>query len=220
MLTLWDLLPKPKRPKPPAHPRPREGVHAINPPHQPRPAPEPTVAPRPQPTGANGEDNHAHDPVPLICTQISPPAPATPDAPREPMAARYLRMQREMLRLHHVRVRKWRSSSSGVAWQVFYRDGSVSRLIESPRPRGPVSAAIFLHEIGHHAIGFGIHKPRCLEEYLAWQFALEHMHAYAITVTPAVESRVRESLQYAVAKARRRGLKNIPLQLLPYLNPQ
>ena len=61
-----------------------------------------------------------------------------------------------------VGVRKWRSSMSGVAWQVTYRDGTVARLIESPRPRGPVSAAIFLHEIGHHAIGLGRFRPRCL----------------------------------------------------------
>lgn len=151
-------------------------------------------------------------PVQRPAVAIRGPAPA-----RVTMAERYERVTREMLATHGVRVRKWRSSMSGVAWQVVYRDGSMSRLIESPRPRGPMSAAIFLHEIGHHAIGFGVYKPRCLEEYHAWVFALEQMRAHGLNVTEAVEKRMRESLQYAVWKARRRGIKRIPAELLPYL---
>jgi hypothetical protein len=134
------------------------------------------------------------------------------------MAERYESMTREMLRAHEVRVRKWRSSMSGVAWEVHYRDGTVSRLIEAPRPKGPMSAAVFLHEIGHHAIGFGVHRPRCLEEYHAWAFAIDQMRAHGLNVTPAVERRMRESLQYAVWKARRRGIRRIPAELLPYLD--
>ncbi|MEM9660813.1 MAG: hypothetical protein AAF937_00720 [Planctomycetota bacterium] len=129
-------------------------------------------------------------------------------------------MTRSMLREHRVRVRKWRSSSSGVAWQVTYRDGSVSRLIECPRPRGPVSAAIFLHEIGHHAIGFDTYKPRCLEEYHAWMFALTQMERWGLHITDRVHSRVSDSLRYAVAKARRRGLKVIPAELVCYVEPR
>ena len=134
------------------------------------------------------------------------------------MAERYEAMTREMLARHNVRVRKWRSSMSGVAWAVHYENGRVSRLIEAPRPKGPMSAAIFLHEIGHHAIGFGVYRPRCLEEYHAWVFSLEQMRAHGLNVTPAVERRMRESLQYAVWKARRRGIKRIPAELLPYLD--
>ncbi|MBK7405288.1 MAG: hypothetical protein IPJ41_11820 [Phycisphaerales bacterium] len=115
-----------------------------------------------------------------------------------------------MLALHAVRVRKWRSSSSGVAWQVVYRDGAVSRLIEAPRPRGPVSAAIFLHEIGHHAIGFSTYKPRCLEEYHAWRFALAEMERWGLPITARVRARVRDSLRYAVEKAERRGIRRVP----------
>lgn len=107
---------------------------------------------------------------------------------------------------------------SGVAWELRYRDGSVSRLIEAPRPRGPVSAAIFLHEIGHHAIGFDRYKPRCLEEYHAWAFSLQQMERLGLNVTPAVHRRVRESLRYAVAKARRRGLRRIPEELVRYVH--
>lgn len=142
------------------------------------------------------------------------------DATPTPAQDRYATMTRHMLREHGVRVRKWRSASSGVAWQVTYRDGSVSRLIESPRPRGPVSAAIFLHEIGHHAIGFDRYKPRCLEEYHAWMYSLEQMERWEIAITDRVRDRVHDSLHYAVAKARRRGLKKLPIELVPYLKPR
>jgi hypothetical protein len=144
-------------------------------------------------------------------------APARQPAPNS-MAARYSELERRMLKQYGVRVRKWRTSMSGVAWQVTYQDGSVSRLLESPRPRGPMSCAIFLHEIGHHAIGFKTYKPRCLEEYHAWKFAIDTMEAEGLNVTDRVRQRMRDSLRYAVAKAARRGLKKIPGELLPYLD--
>lgn len=121
-----------------------------------------------------------------------------------------------MLAQYGIRVRKWRSSMSGCAWIVTYRDGSVSRLIESPKPKGPMSAAIFLHEIGHHAIGFNVHKPRCLEEYHAWAWSLSAMEAHGITITDRVRQRMHDSLAYAVAKAKRRGIKRLPPELVPY----
>ena len=142
-------------------------------------------------------------------------------AQREPTAAeRYRTLERSMLAAYGIRVRKWRTSTSGVAWQVFYRDGTTSRLIESPRPRGPVSAAVFLHEIGHHAIGFDTYKPRCLEEYHAWRFALEQMPLHDIEITPRVRRRVRDSLRYALDKAIRRGLRNIPAEVLACIAEQ
>ena len=142
-------------------------------------------------------------------------------APRRegPMAKRYQQVQREMLARYGVRVRKWRSSMSGVAWQLTYQDGSIARLIESPRPVGPMSAAVFLHEIGHHAIGFNRYSPRCLEEYHAWQFAIETMHERGLNVTRAVMKRRHESLRYAIDKAVRRGLKSLPQELEPFLVP-
>ncbi|MFG0307146.1 MAG: hypothetical protein ACF8Q5_13120 [Phycisphaerales bacterium JB040] len=132
------------------------------------------------------------------------------------MRARYEAVTRDMLTTHGVRVRKWRSSMSGVAWQVTYRDGTVSRLIEAPRPRGPMSAAIFLHEIGHHAIGFKTYTPRCFEEYKAWEWSLHAMETHGLNITERVHRRMRESLEYALAKARRRGLKRIPVELIDY----
>ena len=136
----------------------------------------------------------------------------------EGMQARYESVTREMLREYGVRVRKWRSSMSGVAWQVTYRDGTVSRLIEAPRPEGPMSAAVFLHEIGHHAIGFKTYTPRCFEEYKAWEWSLNAMEAHGLNVTDRVHQRMRESLEYALAKAKRRGLKRIPVELLEYFD--
>lgn len=133
-------------------------------------------------------------------------------------AKRYEAMARAMLREHQIRVRKWRKSSSGVAWQLTARDGSVTRLIESPRPRGPMSAAVFLHEVGHHAIGFDTYKPRCLEEYHAWMYALAQMQRWDIPIPEAVTNRVHDSLHYAIGKAVRRGLRSLPSELSPYIH--
>lgn len=76
--------------------------------------------------------------------------------------------------------------------------------------------AVFLHEVGHHAIGFNRFKPRCLEEFHAWDWALQTMHDRGLNITEAVRFRMHLSLWYALAKARRRGLRQIPPELLPF----
>jgi hypothetical protein len=139
--------------------------------------------------------------------------------PKTAMAERYEEITRQMLQLHGVRVRRWRNSMSGLAWQIQYQDGRIAKLIESPRPRGPMSAAVFLHEIGHHAIGFNVYKPRCLEEYHAWVYSLQQMEALGLNITDSVRCRMHQSLRYAVQKAQRRGIKELPLELLPYTKP-
>lgn len=131
--------------------------------------------------------------------------------------ARYDEVTREMLAQYQVRVRKWRTSMTGMAWEVHYRDGTIARLIEAPRPKGPMSAAVFLHEIGHHAIGFHRYRPRCLEEYHAWAWALAAMERAELNVTDSVRLRMHESLHYAIAKARRRGLRELPMELAPFV---
>lgn len=136
---------------------------------------------------------------------------------RESAAQRYDRVVAEMVVRYGVKVRRWRKSMSGVAYEIEYRDGTRRRLIESPRPRGPLSMAIFLHEIGHHAIGLGRYKPRCLEEYHAWMFSLRAMEEHRLEVTDKVRTRVRRSLEYAVSKAARRGIKNLPPELHEYI---
>lgn len=135
---------------------------------------------------------------------------------RPTMQQRYDALVLEMKRAYGFRVRKWRNSSTGCAWEVHYADGTISRLLESPYPRGPMSCAIFLHEVGHHAIGLRRYKPRCLEEYHAWRWAIETMRRKKFNVTANVEKRMAESLKYALAKARRRGLKRIPSELAPF----
>lgn len=141
-------------------------------------------------------------------------------AARPSMQERYDALVAEMKRVHGFRVRKWRRGTSGVAWILQYEDGTTRRLIESPYPRGPISCAVFLHEVGHHAIGLGVHRPRCLEEHLAWEWSLATMRARGFSVTPAVERRVEEAMRYAVVKALRRGLKRLPAELVRYAPPE
>lgn len=153
---------------------------------------------------------------------VAPPTRSEPATPRRRasstgMQARYDDLVRTMKRTHGVRVVRWRSSTSGCAWQVHYADGTTARLIESPYPRGPMSCAVFLHEIGHHAIGFGTYRPRCLEEYHAWRWSFEAMIAEGLNITEAVRRRRDEALHYAVRKAARRGLKRLPIELAPFV---
>jgi len=151
-----------------------------------------------------------------------PPRPAPtqrPDkAPPNSMRAKYDALVQECLAEHGVRVRKWRSSMSGVAWEVHYADGRIARLIESPRPKGPMSAAVFCHEIGHHAIGFNVYSPRCLEEYMAWRWAIGEMERRGLNVSERVRTRMLESVRYAVRKSHRRGLRTLPRDVAQYLH--
>lgn len=139
-------------------------------------------------------------------------------ARRDSMQKRYDALVEEMKGRFGLRVRRWRSSMTGCAWIVRYDSGREARLIESPYPRGPMSAAVFLHEVGHHAIGFRTYSPRCLEEFHAWMWALAAMRERGLNVTQAVERRVSLSLHYAIAKARRRGLRSIPEELQPFVS--
>ncbi len=134
----------------------------------------------------------------------------TTQSATETMQQRYDRVTSEMKSKYNIKVRKWRSSSTGCAWEIHYKDGSIQRYIESPQPRGPMSVAIFLHEVGHHAIGLGKYTPRCLEEYYAWAWSLDRMREYNLNITSRVERRVAASLRYAIDKAKRRGLKVVP----------
>ena len=123
---------------------------------------------------------------------------------------------RLMKKRHRVRVRKWRRSMSGCAWRVDYSDGTSVNWIESPRPRTPLSLAIFLHEVGHHVIGFERFKRRCEEEYHVWEWALAQMRALGVEPDERVQRRFELSMQYAVGKALRRGIKQLPEPLLRF----
>jgi hypothetical protein len=127
--------------------------------------------------------------------------------------ADFSRIVRRAKNRYDVKVRRWRSSMSGAAWRVYHHDGQVVNWIEAPRPRTPISLAIFLHEVGHHAIGFEKYKKRCEEEYHVWLWALAEMRRSGVQPDERVKRRFDLSMRYAVAKAMRRGIKSLPATL-------
>jgi hypothetical protein len=118
---------------------------------------------------------------------------------------------------HDIRVRKWRRNMSGCAWRVYHHDGRVVNWIEAPVPRTPISLAIFLHEVGHHVIGFERYKKRCEEEYHVWVWAVNQMRKLGVEPDDKVMRRFELSMQYAVGKAMRRGIKQLPDSLTQFL---
>jgi hypothetical protein len=118
---------------------------------------------------------------------------------------------------YDIRIKKWRRNMSGCAWRVYHADGRVVNWIEAPVPRTPISLAIFLHEVGHHVIGFDRYKRRCEEEYHVWIWALDQMKELGITLDERVNRRFALSMEYAVGKAVRRGLKILPEPLMQFL---
>lgn len=163
------------------------------------------------------------------------PAPARPAARARPARAKaaagakrpakrvsarqaaYDAVVEEMKATYGFRVRKWRRSMSGCAWELLYRDGRRQRMLESPYPKSPLSCSIFLHEVGHHAIGLGVVRPRCLEELKAWEWSIAAMEARGLEVDEKVRDRFRRSMEYAVAKASRRGIKSLPDELVRFV---
>jgi hypothetical protein len=117
---------------------------------------------------------------------------------------------------HDIRVKRWRRHMSGCAWQVRHADGRVVRWIESPYPRTPISLSLFLHEVGHHAIGFETYSIRCEEEFHAWNWAIEQMQSMGIGLDEKVQRRYELSMRYEVAKAIRRGGEEIPEELMRF----
>ncbi|MGC8560193.1 MAG: hypothetical protein ACP5O1_05875 [Phycisphaerae bacterium] len=126
------------------------------------------------------------------------------------------RLVNEMKQAFGISIRKWRQSMSGVAYELHYSNGDVKRLISSPHPRSPVSACIFLHEVGHHAIGFRKFRPRCLEEYHVWQWAFEQMRLREIPIDGRVERHYRRSMHHYVCLAKKRGLRQVPPELIEF----
>lgn len=126
---------------------------------------------------------------------------------------RYAREARDLLRQHSVCVCHWRSNMTGIAWI-----GHPARAIEAPHPKSPMSFAVLAHEVGHQSLGKV--RPRWREEQLAWQFAIDAMQSRDIPVTANVLERYSSSMRYALSKALRRGLKQIPPELVPFLTDE
>jgi hypothetical protein len=122
-------------------------------------------------------------------------APARPRTNRA-LPDCYFQLVEDLKSRYKISIRKWRSHMSGVAYELTYRDGRIKRLISAPRPRSPVSAAIFLHEVGHHAVGFRRYSPRCLEEYYVWQWTFREMLARNIPITPRVLRHYQRSMYH------------------------
>jgi hypothetical protein len=129
----------------------------------------------------------------------------------------FSRIVEKMKRKYQLKVRKWRTTMSGCAWRVYHHDGRAVNWIESPFPKTPISLAIFLHEVGHHAIGFQTYKKRCEEEYHVWVWAINQMHRLGVEPDKRVRRRFELSMQYAVGKAMRRGLKLLPEPLTQFV---
>ena len=67
-----------------------------------------------------------------------------------------------------------------------------------------MSCAVFLHEVGHHAIGLSSIKPRCLEEKRAWDWSLEEMRKHIGVDSLAFIS--MDGLYRAVGEAKRNAV--------------
>ena len=118
---------------------------------------------------------------------------------------------------YDIRIHRWRKSMSGCAWRAYHCDGRVLNWIECPVPKTPISLAIFLHEVGHHVIGFDRYKRRCEEEYHVWLWAIGEMRRLGVEPNEKVLKRFNLSMQYAVGKAMRRGIKELPTTLTQFL---
>jgi hypothetical protein len=168
-------------------------------------APAAPASPRPVRTQARG----LRQPQ----TSVLPPH-AGGAARRTALPPVYAAMVGDLKARYKISIRKWRSHMAGVAYELTYRDGRIKRLVSAPRPRSPVSAAIFLHEVGHHAVGFRRYSPRCLEEYYVWQWTFREMTARGIPVTHRVLRHYRRAMYHYVHRARL--AHPLPPELAPF----
>src|SRR5438552_1659778 len=129
----------------------------------------------------------------------------------------YAPIVQSLKRRYDIRIRRWRKTMSGAAWRVYHCNGRVINWVESPYPKTPISLAIFLHEVGHHVIGFERYNRRCEEEYHVWLWAITEMRRLGIEPDEKVHRRFDLSMRYAVGKAMRRGIKELPNTLEQFL---
>jgi hypothetical protein len=129
-----------------------------------------------------------------------------------PLPPDYDRLVRELKHRYKISIRKWRTHMSGISYELTYRDGRIKRLIAAPRPRSPVSACIFLHEVGHHAIGFRRYPSRCLEEHYVWLWTFREMEARGIPITHGVMKHFKRSMYHYVRRAHNRR-EHVPPEL-------
>jgi len=87
--------------------------------------------------------------------------------------------------------------------------------IEIPNPKTEKSFAICLHEIGHKVLKHNKGKKRFIEEFEAWNYALNVFRILEIPIKNNVRNRYKKSIRYSISKAVRRGLnpKKIPSEI-------
>lgn len=103
-----------------------------------------------------------------------------------------------LLRESGCTVRKWRKNATGTAYT-----SSADWGIESPEPRGPISFAVFAHEVGHQMLHRHNSAPRWQEELEAWEYAVDQFSRFQLDAKGVRERMVR-SLRYAAAKTSKR----------------
>lgn len=113
---------------------------------------------------------------------------------------RWEKAGRDLLDTHAVRVRKWRTNSTGIAF-------SDRREIECPKPKGVISFIVLAHEVGHCVLHCRNGKyPRWREEVEAWQFALNVLDEYDLPGYERAHEFASGGIRYAFRKAVRRGV--------------
>lgn len=163
----------------------------------------------------------------VVTAAPSPTAMAELRRPRTPRGVdrsravqrRYDEIVDAMLAKYRLHVRCWRNSLSGLATLRQFRDGRLEHWIESPYPTTPLRMAIFLHEVGHHAIGLGVHRPRCVEELRAWEWSIAAMRAFGLRTDGTVLRRFRRTMRYEVWRSMKRGMRRLPKDVEPFAPP-
>lgn len=118
-----------------------------------------------------------------------------------------------------LQVTRWLSVLRGKAIKVSFRwGGGVRYRLHVPRSRGPLAAAIFLHEVGHCVVGF-TGEPRVMEELRAWLWAFDALKRLNLPIPEVVVKRYHASMRYEVRRAMRRR-QPCPPFLRFFLNPQ
>lgn len=106
-----------------------------------------------------------------------------------------------LMKENNIKLKGYKTNLTGVA----YPD---ERSIIIPKPTTKLRLSICLHEVGHIVLNHNNKKKRYIEEKEAWDFALNYMKKEKIPITKKVRIRRKESINYAIGKAMRRGLKD------------
>jgi hypothetical protein len=114
-----------------------------------------------------------------------------------------------LLRESGCTIRSYRSRNTGVA-----HTDAADWGIEVPHPRGPVSFAVFAHEVGHQLLHRNSSRLRWLHEVEAWEYALAQFDRFDLPGVERARVDAALSLRYAAAKTLRRRPKPETAQAL------